>query len=80
METMHEVSLGLCLENPDAVKQWGDVSDWHHAIGTGPFMLKDFVPSSSATLIKNPNYWGHDERHPQNKLPYIDYNQISHDT
>ena len=72
METMHAVDLGLCLENPDAVKQWGDVSDWHHAIGTGPFMLKDFVPGSSATLIKNPNYWGHDERHPQNKLPYID--------
>ena len=66
------VSQAQCLENPDAVKKWGDVSDWHHAIGTGPFILKDFVPNSSATLIKNPNYWGHDERYPQNKLPYID--------
>jgi peptide/nickel transport system substrate-binding protein len=34
--------------------------------------LKDFVSGSSATLIKNPNYWGYDERYPQNKLPYID--------
>ena len=25
-----------------------------------------------ATLVKNPNYWGHDERYPQNQLPYID--------
>ena len=61
-----------CLENPDAVQKWGDVSDWHHAIGTGPFILKDFVPGNSATLIKNPNYWGYDERYPQNKLPYVD--------
>jgi peptide/nickel transport system substrate-binding protein len=72
METMFGIGLGLCLENPEAVKKWGDVSDWHHAIGTGPFILKDFVPESSATLMKNPNYWGHDERYPQNKLPYLD--------
>jgi ABC-type transport system substrate-binding protein len=61
----------LCIENPEAVKKWGDVRDWHHAIGTGPWILDDFVPGVSATMIKNPNYWGHDERYPQNKLPYI---------
>jgi len=22
--------------------------------------------------VKNPNYWGYDERHPKNKIPYID--------
>jgi peptide/nickel transport system substrate-binding protein len=60
------------IEAREAVQQWGDLSDWHHAIGTGPFILQDFVPSSSATLIKNPNYWGNDERYPQNKLPYVD--------
>jgi len=72
METLHGVMQTQCLENPDAVRKWGDVSDWHHAIGTGPFILKDFVPNCSATLIKNPNYWGYDERYPQNKLPYVD--------
>jgi peptide/nickel transport system substrate-binding protein len=71
-EAMLDVKLSLCLENPDAVRKWGDVSDWHHAIGTGPFILKDFVSESHAVLVKNPNYWGHDERHPQNQLPYID--------
>ena len=60
------------IEPREAVEKWGDLSDWHHAIGTGPFILKDFVPGSSATLVKNPNYWGHDERYPQNQLPYID--------
>ena len=60
------------FETREAVEKWGDLSDWHHAIGTGPFILKDFVASNSATLVKNPIYWGHDERYPQNKLPYVD--------
>jgi peptide/nickel transport system substrate-binding protein len=57
---------------PEAVQQWGDLNDWHHAIGTGPFIMQDFVSGSSATLVRNPNYWGYDERYPQNQLPYID--------
>jgi peptide/nickel transport system substrate-binding protein len=57
---------------PEAVKQFGDLGDWKNAIGTGPFMLTDFVQGSSLTYVKNPNYWGYDERHPQNRLPYVD--------
>ena len=72
IETLHHVGPPMCLENPEAVKKWGDLNDWHHAIGTGPFILQDFVSDSSATLVKNPNYWGCDERYPQNKLPYVD--------
>ena len=68
------------LRDPEAVKQWGNLNDWHHAIGTGPFILTDFVAGSSATMVKNPNYWGYDERYPQNKLPYIDTTQDSHNT
>jgi peptide/nickel transport system substrate-binding protein len=73
LETQMQVSNSVnCLENSDAVTQWGDVNDWHHAIGTGPFILSDFVSGSSATLVKNPNYYGYDERYPQNHLPYVD--------
>jgi len=72
IDAMQEVGTTLCMENPEAVRQWGDVSDWHHAVGTGPFILQDFVPDKSATMIRNPNYWGSDERYPQNKLPYVD--------
>jgi peptide/nickel transport system substrate-binding protein len=57
---------------PEAVKQFGDLGDWKNAIGTGPFMLTDFVKGSSLTYVKNPNYWGYDERYPQNRLPYVD--------
>ena len=72
METLHNALQSQCLENPEAVRQWGDLRDWHHAIGTGPFILKDFIPGKLATLVKNPDYWGHDERYPQNQLPYVD--------
>jgi len=41
-------------------------------IGTGPFILKDVVISSSATFERNPNYWMMDPRHPDNRLPYVD--------
>jgi len=56
----------------ETVDKWGDLDDWHRQIGTGPFMLSDYVSGSSETLVKNPNYWGYDERYPKNQLPYID--------
>lgn len=71
-ENIQRMMCTQSIECPDAVKQWGDLTDWHHAIGTGPFILTDFVPGASATLVKNPNYWGFDQRYPQNKLPYAD--------
>jgi ABC-type transport system substrate-binding protein len=72
METLHGVMQSGCLANPDAVKKWGDVTDWHHAIGTGPFILKNFTSGKWAILARDTNYWGYDERYPQNKLPYAD--------
>jgi len=71
LETIHAIGSGGDIEAPEAVKAWGDLNDWHHAIGTGPFILQDYVSGSSATLVKNPNYWAHDERYPQNQLPYV---------
>ena len=35
-------------------------------------MLTDWVEGSSATFTKNPDYWGYDEKYPENRLPYID--------
>jgi peptide/nickel transport system substrate-binding protein len=75
IEAIPEGMLGqsiVVFESPDVVKQYGDTLDWHHALGTGPFILTDYVSGASATLIKNPNYWGYDERYPKNQLPYVD--------
>ncbi len=60
-------------EYPKEVQeQYGGLQDWRNQVGTGPFILKDYVPGSSATYSRNPDYWGYDERHPENKLPYLD--------
>jgi len=44
---------------------------WHNSIGTGPYILTDFVDSTAATLTKNTGYWAYDERYPANRLPYV---------
>ena len=41
-------------------------------VGTGPYMITDWVRGSSITYTKNPNYWSDDEKYPGNRLPYID--------
>ncbi len=39
-------------------------------VGTGPFMLDQYVTKQKATFKKNPTYWGKDEQGRQ--LPYLD--------
>ena len=60
------------VASPDSTAATQGLGDWHNAAGTGAWMLDDFVAGASVTLNKNPDYWGYDERHPDNKLPYAD--------
>ncbi len=57
---------------PEVVKKYGDMRDWKVSCGTGAFMLTDYVPGSSLSFIRNPNYWMKDPLHPENTLPYLD--------
>jgi peptide/nickel transport system substrate-binding protein len=59
---------------PEVVQNYGDMTDWRNSVGTGPFILVDFLSMSSATLIRNHNYWGKDPVGPGkgNQLPYLD--------
>ena len=57
---------------PEVIEEHGDAKDWRTIVGTGPFMLDDYVLESSVTYKKNPNYWGNDPKYPENRLPYID--------
>jgi peptide/nickel transport system substrate-binding protein len=59
---------------PEVIEKYGDMRDWHNVVGTGPFMLTDFVEGNTATLVRNPDYW---EKDPAgagkgNQLPYLD--------
>ena len=57
---------------PEVIEQHGNVHDWRNLVGTGPYMLTDWVKGSSLTYTRNPDYWGTDEKYPENRLPYID--------
>ncbi len=59
---------------PELWDRYPNLQDWRNSVGTGAFMLDDYVPNSQITLIKNPNFWG---KNPlgagkDDKLPYID--------
>ena len=65
------VHIGFILP-PEVIKQHGDIADWRNFVGTGPYELTDWVQGTSITHTKNPDYWGFDEKYPQNRLPYTD--------
>ncbi len=45
----------LAMVSPTAVEKWGD--DYRdHQVGTGPFMIKEYVAKDRIVLVKNPDY------------------------
>ena len=63
---------GFWILPPEVIEKYGDYTDWRNVVGTGPVMLTDYVEGVSKTWTKNPDYWGYDEKYPENRLPYID--------
>lgn len=43
------------FNSPTAVEKWGDEYG-RHPCGTGPFMLREWIPGSSLTFVRNPDY------------------------
>ena len=64
----------LAIMPKDAIEYYKNLGDWHNSIGTGPFILTDFVSNGSATLKRNDNYWGTNPIGPGkgDQLPYLD--------
>ncbi len=56
----------------EVIEKYGDMNDWEHCVGSGPWIISDYVAGSLITYKKNPDYWGYDEKYPQNRLPYLD--------
>ncbi|MDE0025539.1 MAG: ABC transporter substrate-binding protein [Spirochaetaceae bacterium] len=64
--------VGFWILPPEVIEKYGDYTDWKNVVGTGPMMLTDYVEGVSKTWTKNPDYWGYDEKFPENRLPYLD--------
>ena len=71
LKVLIDDNFGFILP-PEVIREKGDVTDWRTLVGTGPFMLVDWVEAESLTFHKNPDYWGRDEKYPDNQLPYVD--------
>ena len=58
----------------EVIEKYGNMQNWRNMVGTGPFMLSDFVPGSVATFIRNPGYWDKESLGPGKgmQLPYLD--------
>ena len=63
--------VGVWILPPEVIEQHGNYSDWRNVVGTGPFMLADFQPEVRKQWVRNPDYWGFDEKY-HNRLPYVD--------
>ncbi len=59
---------------PEVAAKYGNVNRWDLQVGTGPFLLTDYVEGSSLTFMKNPKYWMLDPVAPGKgkQLPYVD--------
>ena len=58
----------------EVIQKYGNQLDWRNSVGTGPYILTDFVSGSQATLKRNQSYWDKDPVGPGkgNQLPYLD--------
>ena len=59
---------------PDAVEANGGepLASWQQFIGTGPFMIDNYVKDTYIEFVRNPDYWQTDPLNPENRLPYAD--------
>ncbi len=62
----------VCMSNYNAVMlpRNYDGNFVNNPVGTGPFILKEYVAKQKCTMVKNPTYWGKDAA--GNQLPYLD--------
>jgi peptide/nickel transport system substrate-binding protein len=64
----------MSIVAPELTELYGGETDWRNVVGTGPFILADFVDNSTVTFVRNSLYWETDPIGPGmgNQLPYLD--------
>jgi len=67
-----EIGDNLYTNPPECWTEGDGWQDWTEVIGSGPFILSDYVVGSTVTYTRHPKYFEYDPLHPENRLPYID--------
>ncbi len=69
-----ETGARAYMMNPELHENGKDQKNWRDNLGTGAFMIDDYIPMTSMHFIRNPNYWQTDPcgLGEGNQLPYID--------
>lgn len=62
--------LKQAVENKKFNFTWGTNAEESEIVGTGPFILKEYLPGERVILGRNPYYWKKDAQ--GNPLPYLD--------
>ncbi|UCC17066.1 MAG: ABC transporter substrate-binding protein [Dehalococcoidales bacterium] len=67
-----EIGDNLYTNPPECWTEGDGWQDWSEVVGSGPFILADYVVGSSIRYDKHPNYFENDPNNPSYKLPYLD--------
>ena len=66
----HKWGAHLQAKNPTILQQMTNSMDFKDMVGTGPFVLKNYLPAEKVVFERNPYYWKVDAR--GERLPYLD--------
>lgn len=66
--------LGEALKEGRFTQEWGINSAPETIVGTGPYRIRQYVPSQFVRLERNPDYWMRDEQ--GQPLPYLDQRTV----
>ena len=71
-----EMGDNMYFSPPEVWTSGGDMNDWKKAIGTGPWLLTDYVSGNYVTYARNPDYFETDPIYASTgtkyKWPYLD--------
>ena len=70
-ETLRHLGDYCSIMPPEVAEEYENFDDWRNSVGSGAFILTDYVAGSAATFVRNPNYW---RKHPiyGDQMPYLD--------
>jgi len=70
-----EIGDNAYTNPPEIWTSGGDMTSWKNVIGSGPWIIDDYVSGSQILYKKNPTYWETDPLYPGKNYtwPYADY-------